>query len=62
VGLFYACGIIEPQKTVKRFRMTFLIQLAILAAVVAGISFFPNPLTFTALFASTFAIAQLGQG
>lgn len=41
--------------------MTFLIQLAILAAVVAGISLWPNPLTFTAMFASPFAIAQLGQ-
>lgn len=41
--------------------MNFLIQLAILAAVVAGISIWPNPLTFTALFVPPFAIAQLGQ-
>lgn len=41
--------------------MNFLIQLAILAAVVTGISIWPNALTFTALFASPFAIAQLGQ-
>lgn len=41
--------------------MTFLIQLAILVAVVTGISLWPNPLTFTAMFVSPFAIAQLGQ-
>lgn len=41
--------------------MTTMIQLAILAAVVVGISLWPNALTFTAMFASPFAIAQLGQ-
>lgn len=41
--------------------MTLLIQIAILAAVVTGISMWPNALTFTALFASPLAIAQLGQ-
>lgn len=42
--------------------MNFLIQLAILAAVVVGISIWPNPLTMTAFFASPFAIAKLGRG
>lgn len=41
--------------------MTTVIQIAILAAVVAGISLWPNALTFTAMFASPFAIAHLGQ-
>lgn len=41
--------------------MTTVIQLAILSAVVAGISLWPNALTFTAMFASPFAIAHLGQ-
>lgn len=39
--------------------MTTLIQLTILAAVVTGISIWPNALTFTALFMSPVAIASL---